>query len=567
MNSAASVSVSASTSVKDITALQEDTLVEALSHFSLTELDDFRKVSPTFHSACNRRKQFIHNCLSKGKSVEIVNLNSKKGMEINGRLAIIDGKVGTNGRYPVKIHHLTGEAERMGIKPQNLNPFLKKEQEFFESNRLKFINYSSDAKIREGHGRLLDQVLMLLRYAINEMNGRSFFKGDFQSFMNLGRSDQRVAAANAQVFTMYRVKPSLANYKTSPENDCSLLDKTIKSLASNERQSIDYFGKMAKYDKDGPGGKLVVRNMARFLRTWDEERIHGEFWISKIAPAGTLVVQRIEQEEDGIGNTNKKLGKVYLVKGIGSQVGEQVPASALPILIRTTFLPMYNFLVYDGLLVASQASTSQATRKNIKSHVEKAVREQNVVYCGESAKRGLWNTDPPELFEYDNTPGGCDSKINEQDSITGGDNYEYDPTPSQLKLATKLVKFASDVGFKASDDNGCILVVRRLAYRKRDNPKQLFGLSFAQDPSPPHLFSFKKWPTYSLDELLPHIFQMVKRTNSVPCLIWMDEKSLVRPLRDLLERACGSVGFHEKVKVEWYPPPSEEEESFRKMMR
>ena len=195
------------------------------------------------------------------------------------------------------------------------------------------------------------------------------------------------------------------------------------------------------------------------------------------------------------------------------------------------------------------------------------MREQNVVYCGESAKRGLWNTDPLELFEYDNTPGGSDSKIDELDSIPGGDKYEYDPTPSQLKLATKLVKFASDLGFKASDDTDCILVVRRLAYRKRDNPNQLFGLSFAQDPSPPHLVPFKKWPTYSLDELLPHIFQMVKRTNSVPCLIWMDEKSLVRHLRDLLERACGSVKFHEKLKVEWYPPPSEEEESFRKMMR
>ena len=190
--------------------------MEALSHFSLAELDDFRKVSPTFHSACNRRKQFIHNCLSKGNSVEIVNLTSKKGMEINGRLAIIDSKVGTNGRYPVKIHHLTREVERMSIKPQNLNPFLKKEHEFFESNRFKFINYSSDAKIREGHGRLLDQVLMLLRYAINEMNGRSFFKGDFQSFMNLDRSDQRVAAANAQVFTMYRVKTLFGKLQDLP---------------------------------------------------------------------------------------------------------------------------------------------------------------------------------------------------------------------------------------------------------------------------------------------------------------------------------------------------------------
>ena len=545
---------------KTRSSLTASTSLASTKHFPrIIQLETKRMASSASISVSSSETD-ITLYLSKGKSVEIVNLTSKEGKEINGHLAIVDGKVGTNGRYPVKIHHITGEVERMGIKAQNLNPFLKKEQEFDELNRLKFINYSSDAKIREGHGRLLDQVLMLLRFAINELNGSSFFKGDFQSFMNLSRSDPRIAAANAQVFTMYRVKPSSENYKTPPDDDCSLLDKTIKSLVIYEQQSIAVFGKKAKYNKDGPGGKLVARNMARFMQTWDEERIHGEFWISKITRTGTLVVQRIEQE-DG----TEELGKVYLVKGIGSQVGEQVPASALPILIRTTFLPMYDFLVYDGVLVASQVGTSQAMRKNIQTHVKRAVREKNVVYCGESARRGLWNTEPPKLSEYANNAGGGDSKIDELESMNGDDKDKYDATPSQLKLATKLVRFAKSVGFKAGDADS-ILLVRRLAYRKQENPNQLVGLSFPQDASPSHVFPFQKWPTYSLDELLPEIFQLVKRVKSVPCLIWLDEKSLVRPLRDLLEKACGRIGFPEIVEVKWYPPPSEEEQTFHKMM-
>lgn len=157
-----------------IDALDDDTLLEALSHFDLVQLDDFRKVSPKFHKACDRRKEYIHNLLNKqNASVEIVGLSSERGKQINHRLAVVDGPI-NNGRYPVKMRHLTGEVEKVSLKPQNLNPFLKPDQEADEKSRLDFISYSSDAKIREGHGRLLDQVLMLLRYAVNVMNGETY---------------------------------------------------------------------------------------------------------------------------------------------------------------------------------------------------------------------------------------------------------------------------------------------------------------------------------------------------------------------------------------------------------
>ena len=148
-------------SVAKFDDLEEDTLLEALSHFNLVELEKVRLTSRKVQAACDARKAFIHSLLTKGTSVEIFGLASERGKQINNRLAVITTDGINNGRYPVKIQHLTGETEKVSLKPQNINPFLKQEQEANEKPRLDFVNYSSDARVREGHGRLLDQVLML----------------------------------------------------------------------------------------------------------------------------------------------------------------------------------------------------------------------------------------------------------------------------------------------------------------------------------------------------------------------------------------------------------------------
>lgn len=135
--------------------------------------------------------------------------------------------------------------------------------------------------------------------------GYSIFDGDFESFMRLPRQETQMA--NIQIFSMYRVKPSNAGYHIP--GDMSILDSTIHTLAEHENSAIEEFGQMANYERDGSGGKLIVRNLVRFMESWDKERIHGEFWISKIVKSGTLVVQK--NNEFG----EPELGKVYLVKG------------------------------------------------------------------------------------------------------------------------------------------------------------------------------------------------------------------------------------------------------------
>eukprot|EP01083_Nonionella_stella_P318735 1166538_1 len=221
-------------------ALQGDMLQEAPSYFPLAELDDLRKISKDLQSSCNARKGFIHSLLRKGKKVEIVGLASEKGRFLNGRIGIIGGELSaTTGRIPVNILHLTGTSQNLAVKPQNMNPFLAAKVEQAEDRRQRDIRYSSDGKVREGHGRFLDQVLMLNRSAVNDITCDCDIH-DFNQFMNLPRGHPIIAKLNFQVYTMYKVLPRMAGYQTGKSGNVSILDKTVMSLVANEQMSIDY---------------------------------------------------------------------------------------------------------------------------------------------------------------------------------------------------------------------------------------------------------------------------------------------------------------------------------------
>jgi len=527
-----------------INDIQEDSMCEIISHFALQELDEIRKVSSTFQQACNKRKAYIFSLLKVDKAVEIIGLTSKKGMQLNHRLAVIDGRLNA-GRYATKILHLTGEVERIGLRPQCLNPFLSQDQEIEEKSRLSFINYSSDARLREGHGRLIDQVLMLLRYCVNVAYNHAYYQGGFREFFSLSRSDRVVSQLNSQIFSLYRVIPSTIGLDSpqAEHEDYSVLDNTIRAMIS----MIPYeeYGKMANYERDGNNGELILRNFIRFMNCWDTERINGHFWISKIVSSGTLVVQ----DCDG------KLGNVYLVKGIGSQVGEDVE-DYFPFLISTTLLPLYNMFVYDGILSGGIKSAGRRQREQIQSHISKAVREQSVVYCCNSAEKGLWDDEPPQLPTFEDVP-----KEEAEDEEEEG--AYYNPTEYELKLASLLMTYAKEIKFESAEE-GNRLLVRRFGWTKRENPDQKVGLLFTDNSHPEALyhFCFNQWPCYTLEELLSEALKKCMKDNEVPCIFWIDELSLVPQLKRVLKLACQSIDFDQIPGVEYYPPPSEEERAY-----
>jgi len=214
------------------------------------------------------------------------------------------------------------------------------------------------------------------------------------------------------------------------------------------------------------------------------------------------------------------------------------------------------------MLASEVDPISQSLKERIEEHVVKSVREQTVIYCGESAASGLWNTEPPQLEKPE--PSNEQKLTSSKEEDCSGDSFSYKPTPNQLTMATMIVKFAQTHDYKAEKVPGMpLLIVRRMGYSK-DNPMQMVGLMNHKNniPGGMDVFHFKTWPTYTLEELLPEILKKLKKINGMPGLIWVDEKSLVKPLRQVLQAASEAIGFHEKVEVEWYPPPSEEEEAY-----
>jgi len=416
---------------------------------------------------------------------------------------------------------------------------------------------------------------VLNRFAVNDLTGDCEMR-DFEEFMGLNRADPRIGRLNAQVYTMYKVDPTMAGYKGLKT---SVLDSTVTTLVKNERMAIEYFGNMAKWeqdrdDNDDESGSnnysLIVRNMVRFMRVWDEERVHGVFWVYKLVPAGTLLVhiQKDEEKDD-----DKKLGKVYLVKGMGSKVGEQLQ-HCLPTMLGTTLLPVYDFLVYDGIMTSTGRTVTSRKAKQIASHVEKALMDQTVISSGESSRQGLWKDPPPPLPSVApqgeaNTPINWDEVQSREDCEAKKDE-QFEGTSNQKKMANAIAKYVKRVGFKSFDwsnsptnDNGesrKTMFVRRFAYSKSENPNQMVGIRFKGGIF--SYFQFDKWPTYSMDELLPQLLKEMENAKTIPHLIYVDELLLVDPLKTLLKDSFESFGLEEQIEVIWYPPASSEEETY-----
>ena len=115
---------------------------------------------------------------------------------------------------------------------------------------------------------------------------------------------------------------------------------------------------------------------------------------------GTLVVEHVD--EDVFSEKEEALGNVYIVKGMGTRVGETL--NSVPKLCKLRVLPIYNVLVYDGFFREMSEVTPSAEFVGVlNAKVDEALRKQTVIFCGKSSYEGLWDDEPtePEMPEYD----------------------------------------------------------------------------------------------------------------------------------------------------------------------
>lgn len=545
-----------------ISDLNETILNEVLSYLTLMELNTSVRVASKFlKEACQIQKGYHFDQLSKaGSPVQIFGLLSEKGQSLNFKVGRVHTNQGlSNGRVPIKISHdLTGEEQTIAIKPFNLNIYppkglikqMKKTSDF----------YTRDGKVRVPHGEVLHNVLVLSKWHYNIISGYAHYGGDFESFVRLPYTHHSMVATSGAMYTFWKVKPSL----TGRLGELSVLDMNIIAMIRSEQILVANSGRKTKWKADGPNGELLVRNYVRFMQCWDTERIHGIFWVVKIAPSGSILVKLTDD------NDISSLGQVYLVKGMATQVGENFPG--LPGLCSTTILPIYNFLVYDGMCLGVPYHIDRAAKVKINDHIEKAINEGSVITQGKSSAQGLWDTEPPQLPKLgtdgetldwsdvvDNSPYSSSS--------TSSNNGEFNFTEKQKEVAVEIAKLAKENGLcilfpqgdaPNSKESNCV-TLRRFGYSKKENPDRICAILMKCQII--HVFSFQDELTYTLDEILKEILQVMKNLlgGKIPPIIRPDELAVVEPLQKLLNDSLQEVGTDRKVKVEWYPPPTEEE--------
>lgn len=596
--SSASASASASATSTSISDLDQTLLCEIFSFFTLDDLQNsHRIVSKSFHAASQELKEIHYRHLSSASSssskkrkcqtlVQIQNLQSEKGRKLNGKIGIISGKYQkTSSRFPIEIRNdITNETTKMGIKASNLNIYPSQRTLESYNHQTKLLDYSNDSKVRVPHGMLLEECIITARWLCNEINGRAYYNGSRENFFKLPSQHPSYAKASASMFTFWNVniqKAGLSNLG----NDMTLFDMIVADLihmnSHSEQSIVDFFGKKAKWELgDGKNGELILRQYVRFMKSWATERISGKFWVTDVYETGTIMV-KVEDED----LNTCTLGKVYLVRGQNSVIGELLSTNGLPCSCYTTVLPLYHFLVYDGMLMrvpqVPYGGSNAQFRKILKEHVQNAIENGTVVTMGESAKQGLWDDIPPTL-PYVSDDGreidwgrGCvvdpqnqDGKESESTKEASNTQTEVKPSsPSKREFtqyekesALQLAQYTAKMGIlpskTASETN--TLLFKRYGYTKAENPNRICLLFF--NSKEVEYFDFQQYElTYDLPEVLDQLLNFMEDMGGFPKVIQCDEFSVVEPLTLILKESFDKVGVKHEVNVQWHPPPGEED--------
>ena len=241
---------------------------------------------------------------TQGANVQIVNLSSVRGQQMNGRVTKINGPL-NNGRYPIILRHISGDVEGVSLKAQNLNPFfeLSEEEELSEAKRQAFVSYGhpiggfgGDAACTlEGHGRMFKNCITALKWYLMHIQPMPFFVNlTMDEFAEQVEGDPRAQHLTEGIYDMYRVIPNEMEQTgqfqagiTGFPMHLSLYSMLVWQLLMNERAYVDYEGEMvARCGLDGEGGSKIIHNYCRFANVWDTERIAGNIWVVRIARYG-----------------------------------------------------------------------------------------------------------------------------------------------------------------------------------------------------------------------------------------------------------------------------------------
>jgi hypothetical protein len=319
-------------------------------------------------------------------------------------------------------------------------------------------------------------------------------------------------------------------------------------------------------------------SMMNDCQYWATSRVQGKFVILMERPDGTIVISEETKE-------------VYLVLGLAQSIGEVILKSSRPsrwhkegmhgpivgVRVALTLLNWEDRIVYDGLIVADRAPvTAPVLRTYLQQYIHamdtnrvhiqlsrvlmkgnppsssgKTTQSTNgargmITTALKTAKKPLTRV-PPMIVEGDEGEEEADVEVEESKE----EIIETEYLRIQLQIPLEKLRHGKYGNLKEINQP---LLFRRFGYSEMTNPHHLMGILCKGMML--HVLNTKQLiPTcqeyvYMVEEIMPII-------GEKPISILIDTRSVLKCLGKLLT----PIG----INVIYYPPPSDEESSFREI--
>ena len=155
----------------------------------------------------------------------------------------------------------------------------------------------------------------------------------------------------------YQVIPELGETFTEKDIAIPQVRELMKALWSHPDAIRDYLTErgetLSGVDRE------IVSGWMRF--------VHGRFLIERYLKAGAVFIP-VEGKK-----------RVYLVSGITSEIEENIPRNALPVMVETTLLPFMGRIIYDGVLIPFSIAFGGGIKQDLKETYLDAKREEQIV--------------------------------------------------------------------------------------------------------------------------------------------------------------------------------------------
>jgi len=351
---------SATIEVATIKDLSQDILSEIFSHFHLPILESHvRRVSRTFHSACDKNKKRLFSLLEDGCIVEVLGCETES---LNGQIGCCKGinKDSETNKSSVDIAAFDRFASlsfRFIEEPKFLNPFVSEKRVMMENDRIQGLK----SALQEPVDSVYSFVIHNLRIASGLETSTN---GDNEDLIDVATT---------------LIPPDASHWSGT-----QIFNALDEKLVIFSRENLcNHCPVGSNFHPDGPNGE-VIRDFVRFMGTWETAKIDLTlYYYARRERAGVVLV----------GVTQWGLKAVCVAKE-PSYMPPGMTRAPPGVMAMAILVPVYDYLVCYHLKELSGFGVVNGLEVVSEHHIREKLVANDVAHSGESASKGRWNVPP-----------------------------------------------------------------------------------------------------------------------------------------------------------------------------